>query len=60
MEENQCDQSELLNREEVAKMLKCNLVTLWRYMRDDKIPYYRAGRKLLFRKDEILSAIKVL
>ncbi|MFC2102606.1 helix-turn-helix domain-containing protein [Bacteroidota bacterium] len=59
METDQIDQSELMGREEVAKMLRCNLVTLWRYTRDGKIPYYRAGRKMLFRREEILEAIKV-
>jgi len=59
MDRNTSEQSELIGREEVAKMLKCNLVTIWRYMRDDKLPYYRVGRKILFRKDEILESIKI-
>lgn len=54
------EKPDLIGRQDAAKLLKVNTVTLWRYMRDGKLPYYRAGRKLLFRKDEILAAIKVM
>ncbi len=49
----------LLSRKQAADFLHCNLVTLWRYTREGRIPYYRAGRKMLFKKSEILKAIKV-
>jgi len=63
MEECKCEMSpdttRLLNRKEVAKLLNCNLVTLWRYTSTNRIPYYRVGRKMFFDRGEILSAIRV-
>jgi excisionase family DNA binding protein len=49
----------LMTREEAAKFLSVNLVTFWRYCRDKKFPYYRCGRKMFFRKSEIMNAIRV-
>ena len=49
----------LLSREEVAKLLQINKVTLWRYTRENRIPHYRVGKKMLFKKSEVLEAIKV-
>lgn len=49
----------LLSRKQTAEFLHCNLVTLWRYTREGRIPYYRVGRRMFFKKSEILKAIKV-
>lgn len=49
----------LLTRSEAAKLLNCNLVTLWRYTRAGLIPYYRVGKKMFFLKSEILKKIRV-
>lgn len=49
----------LLTRGQTAKLLNCNLVTLWRYTRAGKFPFYRAGRKMFFKRSEILEKIKV-
>ena len=48
-----------ISRSECAKYLGVNLVTLWRYTRAGKLPCYRVGKKILFRRSEILEAIKV-
>lgn len=48
-----------MTREEVAKMLHINLVTLWRYTKYKRIPYYKVGSKLLFLKNEIIDFIRV-
>jgi excisionase family DNA binding protein len=50
---------ELLTRQEAAKLLQCNLVSLWRYTRAGKFPFYRAGKKMFFKRSEILESIKV-
>jgi len=49
----------LLTRKEVQQLLKCNTVTLWRYTRDGRFPFYRAGRKMFFRRSDILDSIRV-
>jgi excisionase family DNA binding protein len=49
----------LLTRKEAMALLMCNSVTFWRYCRAGKIPYYRAGRKMFFKRSEILDAIRI-
>jgi excisionase family DNA binding protein len=53
------EKTDLIGRQETAKLLKINTVTLWRYLRAGKLPYYRVGRKLLFKKDEIIESIRI-
>jgi excisionase family DNA binding protein len=53
------NEDRLLNRNEAAILLQCNLTTLWRYTRAGLIPHYRVGKKMLFRTSEVLEAIKV-
>jgi len=53
------DVENLMSREETAKLLNCNLVTLWRYTRAQKFPFYRAGRKMFFKRSEVLNSIKI-
>ncbi|MBC8319097.1 MAG: helix-turn-helix domain-containing protein [Bacteroidetes bacterium] len=52
-------EEKLLTRKEAAQLLNCNLVTFWRYTRDGRFPYYRVGRKMFFKRSEILDAIRV-
>ncbi len=59
VETNTKEVENLLTRKETAKLLNCNLVTLWRYTRAGKFPFYRAGRKLFFKRSEIFQSIKV-
>jgi excisionase family DNA binding protein len=53
------NEEKLLTREEAMQLLNCKSVTFWRYTRENRFPYYRAGRKMLFKKSEILEAIRV-
>jgi excisionase family DNA binding protein len=48
-----------ITRVEVAELLGINLVSLWRYTRQGLLPYYRIGRKMYFRKSEIIASMKV-
>ena len=50
---------ELITRDEAITLLKCTGQTFWRFTRDGRIPFYRAGRRMLFKRSEILEAIKV-
>ena len=53
------EEEKLLNRAEAMELLQVGPVTFWRYLRDKKFPYYQAGRRLLFKRSEILDAIRV-
>ena len=59
MEEIKSQTEDLLTRKQAAELLNCNLVTFWRYTRANKFPFYRAGRKMFFKRSEILKSIKV-
>lgn len=53
-------ENDLLTRDQVMQLLHCSTATLWRYtIKEKRFSYYRAGRKMFFKRDEILQAIKV-
>lgn len=54
------NKDELLTRDDLLKMLKIGETTLWKMMRDGKIPYKRVGKRVLFSKNEILKEISNL
>lgn len=55
---SQKDNSEIiLSREEAAKLLKISLVTLWDMTRKDKIPAFRIGNKVRYKKSDVLNAL---
>lgn len=45
---------------DVKNMLKCSAVTLHAYKKQGKIPFHRIGRRVLFRKNEILDCLKTI
>ena len=48
----------LLSRHEAAELLKVSLVTISKYQKDGKIPYYRFGRRVYFKKKELIESLK--
>lgn len=55
---NQNNNSEIiLSRQEAADLLKISLVTLWDMTRKDKIPAFRIGSKIRYRKIDVLNAL---
>ena len=44
----------------VAKLLRVSKVTLHSYKKQGKIPFHRIGRRVLFRKNEILDCLKTI
>jgi len=48
----------LLSRHEAAELLKVSLVTISKYQKDGIIPYYRFGRRVLFKKKELIESLK--
>ncbi|MDI6049419.1 helix-turn-helix domain-containing protein [Flavobacterium sp. XS2P24] len=57
-EEHSKNNSEIiLSREEAAKLLSISLVTLWDLTRKDKIPAFRIGNKVRYKKSDVLNAL---
>lgn len=48
---------EYLNRRETCKFLRCSLATLYNYQKAGKIPCLKIGRKVLFKKSELLKTL---
>ena len=46
-----------INTKEVAEMLQISTVTVWDWKRNGKLPFYRIGSKVLFKKNEILATM---
>ncbi len=51
------DQEEHFTIEQLRKFLNCSKVTLHNYKKKG-MPYYRIGRKLLFKKSEVLDFMR--
>jgi excisionase family DNA binding protein len=47
----------ILSRAETAKLLSISLVTLWDLTRKDKIPAFRIGNRIKYKKSDVLNAL---
>jgi len=59
MENKRFNDEDLIDRNEAMNLLRCGSVTFWNYTREKKFPVYRAGRRMLFKKSEILESIRI-
>lgn len=57
--ENATDKEEHFNIMELARFLKCSKVSVHQYKKKG-LPFYRIGRKLLFKKTEVLNFMRGL
>lgn len=57
--ENATNKEEHFNIKELATFLKCSKVSIHQYKKIG-LPFYRIGRKLLFKKTEVLNFMKGL
>ena len=57
--QNEEGQAETFNIGELAKFLRCSKVSIHNYKKMG-MPFYRIGRKILFKKTEILNFMKKL
>lgn len=48
----------LLTRDETAKMLSISLVTLWKLTKKDKLPAFRIGTRVRYKKSDVIKALK--
>jgi excisionase family DNA binding protein len=51
-------EEQVLTRQEAAKLLDCSLTTLCHYQKEGVIPFYKVGKKVLFKRKEILDSIR--
>jgi excisionase family DNA binding protein len=49
--------TELLTRNEVAELLKCNLTTIWLWCKKGKLIPYGIGNRVYFKRSEIELAL---
>lgn len=51
-------ENEFITRVEVCKLLNFNLTTLHKHTRSNKLKSYGIGNRVLYRKCEVLQAVK--
>ncbi len=55
---NPVEDDTLLNREETAKLLGISTVTLWKWTCKNILPAFRMGKKIFYKKSEVLNALQ--
>lgn len=50
-------EEELIDRKEVAKLFKISLVTVSDWTKKNILPAYRIGRKVVYKKSEVLASL---
>jgi len=59
--QNDIDQGEqILTRDEVCSMLQFNKATLWKHTKKGKLKSYGIGRRVYYKKSEILNSLTPL
>ncbi len=53
------DDDTLLTRKEVSQMLHISLPTLHQFQKNGRIPFYRIGGRVLYKKGQVLKAIEL-
>jgi excisionase family DNA binding protein len=51
-------EGELIKIGEVCKLLKVSKVTVFAWIKEKKIPCHRIGRRLFFKKQEVINSLK--
>lgn len=49
---------EFLDRQQTCKFLRCSLATLYNYQKAGKLPCLKIGRKVLFKKSELILTLQ--
>ncbi|MBS2210264.1 helix-turn-helix domain-containing protein [Carboxylicivirga mesophila] len=53
------EEKDILTRKEAMELLNCSHSTLYRYQKEGEVPYFKIGKKVLFKKSELLEFIKI-
>lgn len=56
----QPSENDLITRDEACKLLSINKTSLWKHTKAGKLISYGIGNRVLYRKQEVLEAIKPL
>jgi len=56
-ETNELGKAEILNMNQTAERLRISRRTLHNWMMARRIPFFRVGRRILFRWDRVLEAL---
>ncbi len=59
-QEEKTQVSNLLTRHETAHILGISLPTLYNYSKDGRLPYYRIGSRIRYKKDEVLNSLSLI
>lgn len=51
-------ENEFITRDEVCKLLNFNKTSLWKHTKSGKLKSYGIGNRVLYRKNEVLEAVK--
>jgi excisionase family DNA binding protein len=51
-------ENEFLTRDEVCKLLSLNKTSLWKHTKAGKLKSYGIGNRILYKKCEVLEAVK--
>lgn len=51
------EEEELIDSKEAASLLRVSTVTLHHWKKQGRIPYYRIGSRIRFKKKEVLEAL---
>lgn len=52
------ENEDYLDQREAAKFLRISLPTIINWKKTNKIPYYQEGRKVLYKKSELLKVLQ--
>jgi excisionase family DNA binding protein len=58
--DNKIDSEEILTRKETASLLKISLTALWNWTKNGEIPSYGLGRKLYYKKSEVVHCLRTV
>ncbi len=58
--QNQTQESDLINRDEVCKILHFNKTTLLKHTKSGRLKSYAIGNRVLYKKSEVLEAVTPL
>lgn len=58
--QTQAQESDLINRDEVCKLLHFNKTTLHKHTRSGRLKSYSIGNRVLYKRSEVLEAVTPL
>jgi excisionase family DNA binding protein len=51
-------ENEFITREQACELLSINKTSLWKHSKSGRLKSYGIGNRVLYRKDEVLQAVK--